>query len=364
LLFGLDTSSWAAPKGVKTLEIGKPAPPFALPGVDGKTCRLRDYDDANVLVIIFSCNHCPTAQAYEDRMIKLHKDYQGRGVQIVLISPNDPEAVRLDELGYSDLGDSLEDMKARAKQRGYPFPYLYDGETQKTSFAYGAVATPHVFVFDKARKLRYTGRIDDGEVKPPKSHDTRNAIEAILAGNPVPVTKTRVFGCSTKWKDKRNSRAVTQKKWEAEEVVLKPIDAEAMTKLLGESQGKYRLVNVWATWCAPCIREIPEFVDLNRMYRRRSKFALMTVCLDDVNKSDHALKILREMYASTTNYIYSGDDKDALAEAIDPEWSGAVPFTVFIDPAGKVLYRHTDTIDPAEIRRLIVNHLGRTYASR
>ena len=128
------------------------------------TYSLADFQDAEILAIIFTCNHCPTAQAYEERIKKLVEDYQNRGVAIVAVSPNDPEAVRLDELGFSDLGDSLEDMKIRAKDQEFNFPYLYDGETQAMSRAYGPVATPHVFLFDRERKLRFAGRIDDHEV--------------------------------------------------------------------------------------------------------------------------------------------------------------------------------------------------------
>ncbi len=230
------TSAVSAPPGLKTLAIGQPAPDFELPGVDDKTYRLNDFADADILVVIFTCNHCPTAQAYEDRLIKLHKDYHDRGVAFVAISPNDPEAVRLDELGYTDLGDSLDDMKKRAADKEFPFPYLYDGESQSMSFEYGAVATPHVFVFDRQRTLRYTGRVDDGEVKPPTSHDTRNAIEALLAGKPVPVEKTRVFGCSTKWKDKRDAKQQTLKQWEAEEVALAELDVKAAKDLLSQQR--------------------------------------------------------------------------------------------------------------------------------
>jgi peroxiredoxin len=180
-------------KDVSTLEINSPAPELDLLGVDGKTYQLNDFADSKLLVLIFTCNHCPTAQAYEQRIIQLHADYRDKGVSLVAISPNDPLAVRLDELGYTDVGDSLEDMKRHAKRRDFKFPYLYDGETQRVSTALGALATPHVFIFDEQRQLRYNGRIDDADIKPPKSHDTRNAIDDLLAGRPVAVPKTRVI---------------------------------------------------------------------------------------------------------------------------------------------------------------------------
>src|SRR5512136_1465230 len=128
-LFITVAAATAAPE-IKTLEIGAKVPDFALPGVDGEIHRLAEYDKAKVLVIVFTCNHCPTAQAYEERIKKLAADFKDKGVALVAISPNDPLAVRLDELGYTDVSDSLEDMKIRAKDKAFNFPYLYDGEKQ------------------------------------------------------------------------------------------------------------------------------------------------------------------------------------------------------------------------------------------
>ena len=184
--------------------------------------RSSDFAPAKVLVVIFTCNHCPTAQAYEGRIARLQADYHDKGVAVVAISPNNPAAVRLDELGYTDLGDSFEDMKLRAKDHNYTYPYLYDGETQATAKAFGVLATPHVYIFDAARKLRYVGRFDDGEVKAVKSHDAKNAVEALLADKPVPVATTRVFGCSTKWAEKEADAKKSLAKWNAEPVSLNP----------------------------------------------------------------------------------------------------------------------------------------------
>src|SRR6185312_16014599 len=156
-----------------------------------KTHCLKDYSSAKVLVIAFTCNHCPTAQLYEQRIIKLVDDYKDKGVTLVAIEPNNPNAVLLDELGYTDVGDSLEDMKVRAEYRHFNFPYLYDGETQKISTAYGPTATPHLFIFDSDRKLRYEGRVDNNMREPlVTKRDARAAIDALLAGKPVAVAKT------------------------------------------------------------------------------------------------------------------------------------------------------------------------------
>src|SRR6478609_1792051 len=140
-------------------------------------------------------------------------------------------------------------MKQRAKDRNFKFPYLDDGQTQATARAYGVVATPHVYIFDAQRKLRYVGRIDDSDVKTVTSHDARNAIDALLAGKPVPVEMTRTFGCSTKWSDKRADAGKSLVKWVQEPVNLKPIDEVGLERLARNDTDKLLVVNVWATWC-------------------------------------------------------------------------------------------------------------------
>ena len=362
ILFFGSALATAAPE-VKSLAIGDAAPDFKLPGVDGRDYSLSDFRDSRILVVIFTCNHCPTAQAYEERIMRLHADYKDKGVALVAISPNDPQAVRLDELGYSDLGDSFEDMKLRAKDKKFTFPYLYDGETQKTSAEYGVLATPHVFIFDRDRKLRYVGRIDDAEVKEVKSHDTRNAIDALLANKPVPVEKTRVFGCSTKWADKRDDARKSLEKWDAEEVTLTTIDEQAVAKLVKNDGDKLLMVNLWATWCGPCAAELSELVTMNRMYRGRD-FNLVTISMDDAQEREAALKVLRDQHVSATNYIADIENRDKFADILDKDWPGPLPHTLLIAPGGKVVYRKNGPIEPQEVRRAIADYLGRTYASR
>ena len=126
------------------LAIGSPAPDFELPGIDGKVHKLSEYQDSPLLMIMFICNHCPTSQLYEGRIKKLVEDYRDKGVAFVAIEPNDPKAILLSELGYTDVTDDMEGMKIRAAHRHFTFPYLYDGETQSVAQAYGAQATPHV----------------------------------------------------------------------------------------------------------------------------------------------------------------------------------------------------------------------------
>lgn len=353
----------AEPPGFTTLEIGDKAPDFDLPGVDGKQHRLKDFADAKVLVLVFTCNHCPTAQAYESRIAQLHADYKDRGVALVAISPNDDQAVRLDELGFTDVSDSFEDMKLRAKERGFKFPYLYDGETQKVSLAYGVVATPQVFLFDADRKLRYVGRIDDSEVKTPTSHDARNALDAVLAGKKVPVEKTRTFGCSTKWSEKRADAKASLTKWDKEPVSIDELDEAGLAKLVKNDTENLLLVNIWATTCGPCLVELPEFVTMNRMYRGR-KFQMVTITIDELEQKEDALKVLKDSHVSSTNYISAVASRDKFADLLDKDWKGPLPHTLLIAPGGKVIYRHTNGIDPLEVRRAIADYLGRTYATK
>jgi peroxiredoxin len=353
----------ADPADLKTLDIGATAPDFKLPGVDGKDYTLKTLAEARLLLVIFTCNHCPTAQAYEQRIIDLHAAYKDKGVTLVAISPNDPKAVRLDELGYTDLGDSFEDMKLRAKDRKFAFPYLFDGDKQEASKAYGVLATPQVYLFDQERKLRYVGRIDDSDVKTVTSHDTRNAVDALLAGKPVPVEKTRVFGCSTKWADKQADARKSLEKWDQEPVKLDALDEAGVAKLVKNEGKKLLLINVWATHCGPCVAELPEFVTMNRMYRRRN-FQMITISIDDPEKKDDVLKVLTEKHVAASNYIVTVPKRDKFADLLDKKWEGPIPYTLLIAPDGKVLYRKNGAIEPLEVRRAIVEQLGRTYATK
>jgi len=347
-----------------TLATGASAPDFSLPGIDGKTYTLQSFKDAKVLAVVFICNHCPTSQAYEDRLVKLTSDYASKGVKVVAINPNNPASLRLDELGYSDVGDSFEDMKTRAKDRHFNFPYLYDGETEITSNKYGPVATPHIFIFDKDRKLRYNGRIDDMEnpAKTPRSLDARNAIDAVLAGKEVAVPVTKTFGCSIKWAEKQDWIQKAAVTWANEPVKLDTVDAAGIANLVKNKSDKLRLINLWATWCGPCVAEFPELVTIMHLYRDRG-LEFVTISADDPSRKDKALSFLKGKQASGPNYIYTGDDKYKMIEAVDPKWDGALPYTMLVDPDGKVIYGKQGIINPEELKKIIWDDplMGRIY---
>ncbi len=354
-LFLLTALSAAAATHPPVLPIGSPLPDFKLPGVDGKTYTPADFAAAKLLVVVFTCNHCPTAQAYEERIKQLVTDYQSRGVAVVAINPNSAAAVRFDEMGYTDLGDTFAEMKIRAEHARFNFPYLDDGEAQEVVTRFGAVATPHVFLFDQARKLRFQGRIDNSEREDlAKQHDTREAIEALLAGREPAVTTTRVFGCSIKWKDKIADNERWMAKVATEPVKLEKTDAAAL-KALRENAGtgRIRLVNVWATWCGSCISEFDELMEQNLRFRQRG-FELVTVAAQFPDEEAKVLKFLQEHHASTRNLMFGTTDKYALIEAFDKEWTGELPYTLLIGPDGRVLYRESGSLDFLALRRAIV----------
>ena len=175
------------------LSIGSKIPKFNLTGIDGKTYSLESFKDSKGLIIIFSCNHCPYVQAYEDRIKKIQSDYEDKGITVVAINSND-------DFNYPD--DSFENMKKRAAEQNFNFLYLRD-ENQSVARNFDATHTPEIFLFDEDRKLVYTGKIDDNWQEPDKvvNHYLRNALNEMLEGIEISVPETYSIGCTIKWKN-------------------------------------------------------------------------------------------------------------------------------------------------------------------
>ncbi|MDD7987366.1 redoxin domain-containing protein [Lentisphaera marina] len=365
---------FAAPK--PTIAVGAQGPSFNLKGVDGKMHNMDEYKDSKVLMLAFTCNHCPSAQAYEERLVKLANDYKGKSFQLVAISSAAPKGVRINELGFSVEDDSYEDMIVRAKKIQYNFPYLYDGDKQEVSNAYGPRVSPHFFILDENRKVRYQGRFDDDKSgQDIKSHDAINAIDALLEGKEPAVTDTKVNGCSTKWLEKESAVKAYNEEWEKQEITLEEIDVAGVKKLVENKTDKIRMINVWATWCGPCMAEFPDLVQLNRRFEYRN-FELITISIDDLKRKEKALKFLQSENAAVTrriskglkkegrtsnNYIFDGKDADGLIKALDAKWEGPIPYTIIIKPGGEIIYRHQSEIDPAEVRKLMIDTFGKGF---
>ncbi len=356
----LTLAAWAQ-ESHPILALGSSAPNFELPGVDGAIHKLADYSSSPVLVVVFTCNHCPIAQMYERRIAQLAADYHERGVAVVAIQPNDPTAIRIDELDSSDISDSLEEMKIRAEYKHLTYPYLYDGQTQSVAQAYGPQATPHVFVFDRERRLRYEGRMDNSyRAELVKTHEVRDAVDALLANQEVAVKHTGVFGCSTKWREKQAARLEAIRKIESQPVPLEMASATDLKALRANATGKTLLVSFWATWCGSCIHEFPDFEDTFRMYGVRD-LELVTVAANMPDEKNSVSRVLQKMHATSRNLLFDSDDTAALQAAFDPGWQSAVPYTVLIAPGGKVLYQKQGSVDILELRRTILANLPSDY---
>lgn len=176
-------------------KVGDTVKDFSLKNIDGKMMSLKDNSDAKGAIVIFTCNHCPYAKAYEQRVLNLDKMYKGKGFPVIAINPNDPVAVP---------DDSFDNMVKNAKEKGYTFPYLMD-ETQQVARQFGAARTPHVYVLnktDKGYEVAYIGAIDDNteDAGAVQHKYVEDAVNALLAGKSVPVTQTKAVGCTIKWK--------------------------------------------------------------------------------------------------------------------------------------------------------------------
>ena len=366
------------PPDIHTLKSGDAAPDFELLGTDGKKHKLSEYTGGEALVVLFTSNHCPTSHSIERRLQKFYEEYKGKGVKLLAINPNHPDGLSKDELGYGEFGDSYAEMKPYAEKNKWTFDYLYDGDTQKIARAYGCLATPHVFVFDKNLKLRYQGRFDDSRFyddSTVKSKDCQNAVDAILAGKPVELELTKPMGCSTKWREKKVSHDAKHEAWAKTPVTVELIDKAGIAKLRANPTNKYRVINVWATWCAPCVQEFPDLIEISRKFDMRD-FELVTISLDkpeDKAKAEAFLfkqaaglskkveNTLKKEGRTTNSYLFTGSGDD-LAAVLDKDMPGPIPHTIVVAPGGEIVYRHTGVINRATAENAILDKMNRFYS--
>ena len=352
------------------IALGSKGPDFSLKGIDDRIHTLDEYKDAKLLVLVFTCNHCPDALGCVKRLQAFHEEYSKKGVQLVAISGNDPLALEPWEVGWSVHGDSFPEMKTHAKDFGWTFPYLYDGDTQETTSAYGAQATPHVFLLDADRKVRYQGAFDNGGRKtgPASENHLRDAVDALLAAKEITKTKTRARGCSTKWSFKRDRVAAKNAAYKKLPVTMDLLDEATAKSLKDNKTGKIRVINLWSTTCPPCIVELPNFADAQRRYERRN-VEVITISTDPDDRHEKAEALIKKVHApvvpalkksleaegrASNNYRMPGKDFEKLADILAPNWSGALPLTLIIDRNGKVVLEHVGALDAVELRRAIV----------
>ncbi|MEO7598745.1 MAG: redoxin family protein [Opitutus sp.] len=367
------------PDGFKRIQIGDTAPNFNLVGVDDRNYTLADFKQHKYLLVVFLSNHCPYSHAAESRMVPWINKMKSRGLGVVAIQPNSPDAITVDELGYSKYSDSFEEMKLYAKENHFTFPYLYDGKTQEVSKSYGALATPDLFIFDENRKLCYSGRFDDSRFEDPKTvkkHDAIAAFDDLLAGKSPAVPYARPMGCAVKWLTKVTKVAeANHAVWQHEPITIETIDAAGVAALAKNPTKKLRLINLWATWCGPCVAEFPELAKFSRRLKKRD-FEVITISMDNLSDQGKALKFLEAQHAgmpariketlqqekrTTNNYIFTEASTDALVKALDPQWPGPIPHTVLIAPGGEIIWRFNGAFDPVVLGRRILDQLGGFY---
>jgi thiol-disulfide isomerase/thioredoxin len=191
--------------------------------------------------------------------------------------------------------------------------------------------------------------------------DTRNAINALLEGKPVPVERTKTFGCSIKWASKAEWRVKLDTDWKNKPVEVTEADINGVKEILANNTKKYRLVNVWATWCGPCVIEFPEFITLQRMYGARN-FEFVSISTDGIKKKEKVLEFLKDKNAATKNYLYSAENKYPFIEAVDKNWSGALPYTMLIAPGGEIVYSTQGVVDLMKLKKEIMQKIGRFFA--
>jgi len=277
---------------------------------------------------------------------------------VVVIMGNDPNAIHLSEKGHTDLGDTLPEMKLRAEYRHFNYPYLYDGDTQAVALKYGPTATPHAFVFDQQRILRYEGRIDSNPREElVTKHEVRDAIDDLLTGKPVQVTDTPAVGCSTKWAYKEAGAKAEIAEGEEKPVSVEMVTADQVTALRKNvGTNKLLLVNFWATWCGPCTVEFPELQKMVRMYAKRP-LEIVTVSINSPDEKKFALSFLQEQHAINRNLLFAGSDSADAVKAFGTNWAGGVPYTVLIGMNGDVLYKTQGGMNALDVRRAILKNL-------
>ena len=337
---------------------GAAAPDFSLPGVDGKVHSLGEYAGSRVLAVVFTGNSCPASQLYEARLGKLAADYRDRGVTLVAVNPNRPAALQLQDLSFSDVGESLDDMKTRAAHRQISYPYLSDGEAQAVTRAFGVVSTPHIFVFDRDRKLQYrrTDRRQPARGRSPVARRAQrhrcSAGRQARAGGAHP--RQRLPGEGSRRCSERESGAGGGR--QKGDVPLTMAGAEDLKKLRQNGTGKLLLVNFWATWCAPCAREFPDLEATYRMYRSRN-LEFVSVSVNDPEERAAVVKFLQEHRATHDNRLFATSDVYGLQAAFDPDMPAPVPYTVLLGPGGEVRYQELGELDTMKLRRAILANL-------
>jgi len=312
--------------------IGQPAPDFALKDTSGKAHALKDYR-GQIVIVGFIATQCPISNAYNERMRAIAEEYKARKVAFLGINSNSTEPVK--------------EIREHAAQNNLRFTILKD-DGNKVADIYGAERTPEMYVIDEKGVLRYHGRIDNSQELPRVNRkDLREALNEMLAGKAVGVTEAKAFGCAIKRGNEAASSAsgsapAATASEEAKVMLLKPAD---FVKLKESGKGSVVVMNFWATWCGPCVAEFPEFIKLDEKYRSKGVKIIGLSADDPPDLKPKVVPFLKEQGAKFDNYVFDMDDPQKMIDAVNKEWSGALPITLVFDRQGKLAYQRYGIID-------------------
>ncbi|HEX4946717.1 MAG TPA: redoxin domain-containing protein [Blastocatellia bacterium] len=335
--FFLTLSAVAQPTKVP---VGQPAPDFTLKDTSGKAHSLKAYRGQTV-VIGFVGTKCPIANAYITRMNGIAADYKAKNVVFLGINSNVNEPLKL--------------VKEHAAKAKYGFAILKD-DGNVVADSYGASVTPEMYIIDAEGVLRYHGRVDNAsDERRVERHDLRVALDELLAGHSISKADLKAFGCVIKRAGVSETKvlhkpATKPAPTESPIALLKPAD---FNKLKTDSQGKVLLINFWATWCAPCVAEFPEFVMIDKNYRAKG---VRTISISTDEKSDMesaVLPFLKKQKAEFESFISDSDDPQELIDVVDKNWSGALPATFVFDKSGKLVFTKYGIIDREELLKVL-----------
>lgn len=336
VLLVLSLATFAQPPKVT---VGQPAPDFALKDTTGKAHSLKAYRGQTV-VIGFVGTKCPIANAYITRMNGIAAEYKTKNVVFFGINSN--------------LNEPLKLVKEHAAKAKYVFSILKD-DSNVVADSYGASVTPEMYIIDGAGVLRYHGRVDNAsDEKRVERHDLRVALDEMLAGKAISKADLKAFGCVIKragvTETKMLQKPSTAPATTSPIALLKPAD---FNKLRADSQGKVLLINFWATWCAPCVAEFPEFVMIDKTYRSKG---VRTVSISTDEKSDlegAVIPFLKKQKAEFESFLSDADDPQELIDVVDKNWSGALPATFVFDKQGKIVFTKYGIIDREELMKVL-----------
>jgi peroxiredoxin len=343
------TSAALAGKFNKALDIGDKAPGFeAIIGIDGKNHSLRDYQRAKVVVICFTCNHCPIAVAYENRFLRFTSQYKDKGVEFVAINVNNIEA------------DKLDKMRSRAIKKGFNFDYLYDS-SQSVGRAYGATVTPHLFVLGQDRKIAYMGPFDNSLNPNNVTHNyVPDAVDSLLLGQSVTVAEAKQFGCAIEYE--RTTKKADRSKAAKETVVLRTVDKSGFEKVVKQHRGKVVFVDFWGTWCINCLKRFPHTIALHRQYQKDG-LRVISVALEfePTETKDKVLDQLKKQKATFDNLLSDEPLEDAI-ETFNIK-GGGLPEYWLLGRDGKLIRKFTNEdpdhpIEHKDIEKAIRAALG------